>query len=99
MSGLVPPSRRLDSAVYAYCTGLADPLPGATAGRRFFPIEISAEVPRFAIEIARPDGSVERSVVAGGCSVGHASDAMDRAGVGAVVRITKVPSTFVGAAA
>ena len=89
MSGLVPPSRRLD---IVFSSGAANPLTDSTT-RRFWPVPAgSAEVPRFSIEITRPDGTVERSLAVGGSSVGHASDAMDRAGLGAVVRITKLPT-------
>lgn len=89
MSGLVPPSRRLD---IAFTSGAANCL-ASEPYRRFWPVVAGpAEVPRFSIEIVRPDGTVERSLAFGGSSVDHASDAMERGGLGAVVRITQVPS-------
>lgn len=51
----------------------------------------AAQQRRYLIEIARPDGAHERSVALGGCGMDHASDAMDRGGLGAVVRIQPLP--------
>lgn len=42
---------------------------------------------RFSISIARPDGSSEHYQASGGTSMGHTNDAIDRAGIGGVVRV------------
>lgn len=46
---------------------------------------------RYLIEIARPDGTHERSVALGGSGMEHAAEAMERGGLGSVVRIQPVP--------
>lgn len=46
---------------------------------------------RYIVEVTRPDGSVDRTVAIGGSTCDHALDAMERAGLGGVVRITRLP--------
>jgi len=53
---------------------------------------------RYLIEIARPDGSVDRQVAIGGTSIDHTSEGMERGGLGSVVRVQPLP-LFLGAAA
>jgi hypothetical protein len=45
------------------------------------------KVREFLIQISRPDGSVERHHRLGGNSWDHTQDAMERAGIGAVVNV------------
>lgn len=47
---------------------------------------------RFTVEIRRPDGSIDHTVAEGGTSTDHAISAMERAGLGAKVRITQLPA-------
>jgi hypothetical protein len=53
---------------------------------------------RYLIEIERPDGSVDRQVVVGGSSIDHASQGLEREGLGSVVRVQPLP-LFLGVAA
>jgi hypothetical protein len=53
---------------------------------------------RFLIEIVHPDGAIDRQVVAGGSSVDHTSEGMERGGLGSVVRVQPLP-LFLGVAA
>lgn len=46
-----------------------------------------AQAQRFAVDIVRPDGSAEHLVREGGSSIDAANDAMERAGLGGVVRV------------
>lgn len=46
---------------------------------------------RYMVEVTRPDGSVDRTVAEGGHSCDHTMDAMERAGLGGVVRVTRLP--------
>lgn len=46
-----------------------------------------AQAKRFAVDIVRPDGSAEHLVREGGSSIDAANDAMERAGLGGVVRV------------
>lgn len=47
----------------------------------------AAQAQRFAVDIVHPDGSAEHLVREGGSSIDAANDAMERAGLGGVVRV------------
>jgi len=45
---------------------------------------------RFDVSVTKPDGCVERYQRVGGTSMDHTSEAIDRAGLGGVVRVIAV---------
>ena len=53
---------------------------------------------RFTVEIRRPDGSIDRTVADGGTSTEHAIEAMERAGIGAKIKIARLPQHVGGEA-
>lgn len=75
----LPAAQTPDRPNFAFTSGSANPFKPEHADRRF------------TVEICRPDGSVDRTVVVGGSSIEHAAAAMDRGGLGAVVRVLELP--------
>lgn len=84
MCGFAPPSRRLDAPQAKVAALLQAP--------RRPPLPPVADVPRFLVEVTRPDGTVDRAVEIGGNTIDHASNGMGKAGIGGVVRITRLPA-------
>lgn len=84
MCGFAPPSRRLDAPQVKVAALLQAP--------RRPTLPPVADVPRFLVEVTRPDNTVDRTVVVGGNTIDHASKGMESAGLGGVVRITRLPS-------
>lgn len=61
-----------------------------TAGRADWLGERISGAPRFTVDVTRPDGTNERYQRVGGTSMDHTSEAIERAGLGGVVRVVRL---------